>query len=457
VTNQETFHGKQRRWHAYVSIAASGEDSAARTYSRSAYPKSSSKLEYTSNDINYWADWWSGSHPAETDRVIHKVMHDADYATVEATLQEVQDWFSEMSAAHPDFDGGMLVFSYSGHGRPGDGALCLNQSTHFDADDFIKACLAIQEATSSERRLKLALFLDSCYSGAFLLNVLEKTLHEHEDLFYPDYFFAASMPDEQAWEVPSVEQGVATYSRILQGRIEDPEEEWIWPHHPVYMDRHPNELIVGALGCSFSTGGAQNPVIFDEHDLSFLGRRVEVWTDYDYDNGLRPRHEWEADLVARRDSFRDSIADLTPDGDFDGTFLDPIAVDFHNRSYAKSNPSAKVGFDAQTFICFRQCGKSVSAVLEKIRSSGLDVTRIDEIEKVGQQVVVEVSREDPDKGVVSQRVAELRRLLLPLTSSDSVPNWLSDAMYGKDEPCDPALGCEACSRPPIKAGDTPRG
>lgn len=375
---------------------------------------------------------------------------------METTLAKVRDWFAEASA-DPDFDGGMLVFTYSGHGREGDGALWLNQNTHFDAQDFVSACLKIQDATSSERRLKLALFLDSCYSGAFLLNVLEKALHEHGDLFYPDYFFAASMPDEQAWEVPAVEQGVATYSRILQGRIEDPTEEWIWPHHPVYMDRHPNELIVGALGCSFSTGGAQNPVIFDEHDLEILGRRVEVWTDHDFDTGLRPRHEWEADLLARRDSFRDSIADLTPDGNFDGDFLDPIAVDFHNRSYAESNPSAKVGFDRRTTICFRQCGKSVSAVLAKIRSSGLNSTRIEEIEKVGPAVLVEVGSEDPDKGVVAQRLTELTRLLLPLTSSDNVPSWLSDAMNGENEPCDPALGCEFCSSPLVKVGDAPRG
>jgi hypothetical protein len=336
VDDQSNFQGKKRRWHAYVSIAASGEDALpASRGSSSAYPKAFSKLKYASKDINYWADSWAQVRPAEPSRTIHKVLHDADYASVETTLGEVSDWFAEASA-DPDFDGGMLVFTYSGHGHEGDGALCLNQNTHFDAQDFVSACLKIQDATSSERRLKLALFLDSCYSGAFLLNVLEKALHEHDELLYPDYFFAASMPDEQAWEVPAVEQGVATYSRILQDRIEDAAEEWIWPHHPVYMDRHPNELIVGALGCSYSTGGAQNPVIFDEHDLDFLGRRVEVWTDYDYDNGLRPRQEWEADLVARRDAFRASIADLTPDGDFDGDFLDPIAVDFHNRSYALS-------------------------------------------------------------------------------------------------------------------------
>lgn len=371
-------------------------------------------------------------------------MHNADYASVQSALTDVRDWFAEASA-DPDFDGGVLVFTYSGHGRDGDGALCLNQNTHFDTEDFVRACLEIQNATSSERRLKLALFLDSCYSGAFLLNVLEKMLHEYADLFYPHYFFAASMPDEQAWEVSSVEQGVATYSRILESRIEDPEEEWMWPHHPVYMNRHPKDLTVGAVGCSYSTGGAQNPVIFDEHDLRILGCKIEVWTDYDFENGLRSRQAWEADLVACRDLFRESIAELTRDGGFDGTLLDPVEVDFHNRSYAKSNPSAKVGFDQHILICYRQCGKSVLSVMQNIGSSLLDVSDIEIVEKIGQEIVAEVAREVPDKGVIVRRLTELKRLLTPLSASGNVPVWLADAMYGKKEPCDPALACEACS------------
>jgi hypothetical protein len=449
VDGQGRFQGKQRRWHAYVSIAASGEDviPAWGGFSN-AYPKAFSKLKYTNNDINYWADWWTQSHPADSSRTIHRVVHDADYTSVENTLAEVGDWFAEASV-NPEFDGGMLVFTYSGHGREGDGALCLNQNTHFDAEDFVSVCLKIQSGTSSERRLKLALFLDSCYSGAFLLSVLEKMLHEYADFFYPDYFFAASMPDEQAWEVPSVGQGVATYSRILQSRIEDPEEEWTWPHHPVYMDRHLNEMIVGAIGCSYSTGGAQNPIIFDEHDLQVLGRKVEVWTDYNFENGLRSRHAWEADLVGRRDIFRESIAEITRDGSFDGVFFDPIQIDYHNRSYAKGTPSAKVGFDSNIVICYRGCGKSVLSVMQKVGSSGLDISDIEKIKQIGAEIIEEVAREVPDKGVVVRHISELRRLLAPLSASGSAPVWLRDAMYGKNEPCDPALACEACPAPAV--------
>lgn len=343
MENQTAFHGKQRLWHAYMSIAASGED-VTPGYSGSGlvYPKAFSQLAYTTNDIDHWADWWSRSHPADPLRTIHRVTHDADFGAVQTTLDDVREWFAGAST-DPNFDGGSLVFTYSGHGREEDGALCLNQNTYFTADDFITACLEIKKASSSDRRLKLALILDSCYSGAFLLNVLEKVLHEYDDIFYPDYFYAACMPDEQAWEVSSVEHGLATYSRILQGRAEM-EEERLWPYHPAYKDRPLRDMVVGDSGCSYATAGAQNPVMFDEHDLRVVQGLIEVWTNYDYENGLRSRKDWEAELFAWRDLFRDSIADLNRDSGFVGEFFDPVEVDSHRRDFVKKNPSARPHF-----------------------------------------------------------------------------------------------------------------
>ncbi len=377
-------------------------------------------------------------------------MKDSDFSAAKSALDDVGKWFVETSE-DADFDGGSLVFTYSGHGREGDGALCLNQDTYFTADDFIAACLDIRKACPSDGRLKLALILDSCYSGAFLLNVLEQVLHKYDDLFYPDYFFAASMPDEQAWEVSSIEHGLATYSRILQARIEMPEEEWAWPYHPVFGDRHRREMIVGTLGCSYATGGFQNPIIFDEHHIQILGDRVDVWTDYDFENGLRPRSAWEVDLFTRRDLFRESIAGLTRDRGFDGNFYDPIEVDVYNRSYAKNDSAAKAGFALTTFVCFKGCGQSVLSVMQNVRSSGLEIEDIEKIEQVGHGILDEVAKKDPDKGVIVRQLAYLRRFLEPLLSpasgsaGNSVPSWLTDAMYGKTEPCDPAIGCESCS------------
>lgn len=257
---------------------------------------------------------------------------------MKTALDEVGRWLSAASE-DPDFDGGSLVFCYSGHGRKNDGALSLNQGTYFDADDFVSACVEIQRARLGDGRLKIGLILDSCYSGAFLLRALEMLLHEHDDLFYPDYCYAASMPDERAWELPAAEYGLATYSRILEaGR--DFNELMFWPfaagddHLPI------RDLAVGERGCAYVTAAQQNPVIFDEYDLQVGQEKIEVWADKNFEYGLKPRREWEADLLAARDRFRGPLAELTGGASFSGDLLDPAAVADLLFELVKKDPEA---------------------------------------------------------------------------------------------------------------------
>lgn len=337
-TNMAQVKTKQRNWEAYVSVAASGSDGASPQYGH-AYPKEFAQLKYTSKDVDYWAGWWEQSWgPAHT---LHEVRHEADYTSVTAALDDVGRWLCEASV-NPDFDGGSIVFCYSGHGRENDGALSLNQGTCFDADDFVNACLEIQQACLGDRRLRIGLILDSCYSGAFLLNALETLLHEHGDRLYPDYFYAACMPDEQAWELPAVEHGLATHSRILQA-ARDFDEHLFWPFAAGDDSLPIRDLIVGERGCAYVTAAAQNPVIFGEYDLQVGQEKIEVWTDYNYDDGLRSRKDWEAELLAARNRFRGPLADLVGGERFSGELLDPAAVADLLFELAKKEPEAAKG------------------------------------------------------------------------------------------------------------------
>ncbi len=296
----------RRDWAAYINVAAKG--TLFQPYQRSdpigMHPKALANLEYTTADVDYWDDYWRngdwyGRSPYET----HSTLRDTDYATLASRLEEVRAWFAESSQT-PGFDGGSIVFCYSGHGREGDGALCLNNGTYFDAEDFVRTCMDIRSSSPGSGPLAVSLIVDSCYSGAFLLKVLEGILHEHPDDLIPDYLFAASMPDEVAWELPVLNHGLATYCQSVRpdslgamsataGGRSDP----AWA------------IAEGPDGCSYITAGAQNPIRYDSYELAGAMQSVRVWEGEALVT-LRSRDEWESDLLKARDELYEQLAVL---------------------------------------------------------------------------------------------------------------------------------------------------
>lgn len=268
------------------------------------HPKALANLEYTTADVDYWDDHWrNGDWARRPGHETHATLRDADYPALASRLGEVKAWFEEASKI-PGFDGGSIVFCYSGHGREGDGALCLNNGTYFDAEDFIRTCMDIRSSNPGSHPLAVSLVIDSCYSGAFLLTVLQGILHEHPDDLVPDYLFAASMPDEVAWELPVLSHGLATYCQSVRpdalgsmsataGGRSDP----TWA------------IAEGPNGCSYITAGAQNPVRYDAYELEGAMQSVRVWED-EAKVTLRSRDEWERDLLKARDELYERLAIL---------------------------------------------------------------------------------------------------------------------------------------------------
>lgn len=112
----------------------------------SMHSKALANLKYTTADVDYWDDYWrNGDWSRRPSYETHATLRDADYAALNSHLAEVEEWFADSSKIR-GFDGGSIVFCFSGHGREGDGALCLNNDTYFDAEDFIRFADGLQLA-----------------------------------------------------------------------------------------------------------------------------------------------------------------------------------------------------------------------------------------------------------------------------------------------------------------------
>lgn len=299
-----SYVGKMRNWQANVSVAASGPAFVAGKRHDDPigiYPKTAAELQYTSADIAFLSSHWREAQYRAPVQ-FHTAKYDCDYASVTASLAEAGGFLVD-GARSPDFDGGSLLFAYSGHGREGDGTLCLNDATFLSAEDFVNACLSIQSAAPGRGRLRLELLLDSCHSGAFLLRVLEMVLHKHPDKLVPDYFFASSMPDEYSFEIPVLGHGLATFcfsvKPLTLGSM------------VASADRMPVTWAVaaGARGCSIVSGGQQNPMVYDNYELEVANQSIPVWSGEPVE-APRPRSEWEADIFRLRDEVVQAVGRL---------------------------------------------------------------------------------------------------------------------------------------------------
>jgi hypothetical protein len=254
-------------------------------------------------DVTYLAEHWGRDNYGSAPHEYHETEFDVSYAKVVDAFKRIEDRFAQDAAANADFDGGLLNFCFSGHGREGDGALCLADETTFNADDFIAACMRIRRAAPGMGRLRVALLLDSCYSGAFILRALELMLHEYPEELVPEYLLASSMPDEESYEVPALGHGLSTFCWSL--KVEPPESVIGTAHG---LPGFTWSIAEGPDGCSIVTGGQQNPIKYDTYELETAFGSVPVWEGDVAESKPRSRDEWERDLRAHRDSLADAFA-----------------------------------------------------------------------------------------------------------------------------------------------------
>lgn len=63
---------------------------------------------------------------------------------------------------------------------------------------------------------------------------------------------------------------------------------------------------------------------------------------------------------------------------------------------------------------FEPLSQAVVSILKEIRSSGLGISDIEEVEKAGSEILEEVVKDEPDQGIIKRSVTYVKGLLAPL-------------------------------------------
>lgn len=100
------------------------------------------------------------------------------------------------------------------------------------------------------------------------------------------------------------------------------------------------------------------------------------------------------------------------------TYHGPIInINGDNAQLAWDNQSVNqtsMGSSGNIAAGFEPLSQAVVSILREIRSSGLDLGDIEEVEKAGNEILAEVVKEQPDQGVIKRSVTYVKGLLAPL-------------------------------------------
>lgn len=260
------FYGKMRRYQVFIVVGASGPEFPTLVGTDRAVglvPRMAGDLRHTTADAHFLATYWADPEGYDTGTEQHHVFlnHPARsevFAALDVAVGELARYHDR-----EDWDGGAVNLCFAGHGRSGDGALIVAANEGVEAEELADRLAAVAaKAPPTGHRLRVSLFLDSCFSAEFLLRFLDSALTDHRHRIYPYASWASAMPDESAWEDDELGHGVGTYCLSVK------------PVHPfarVASAVQPDNtygpslaLAEGPFGCALLTGGAQTPVTYGE-------------------------------------------------------------------------------------------------------------------------------------------------------------------------------------------------
>jgi hypothetical protein len=303
---------KRRAWQAYISVSASGPeyDPKLGEGGYTLRPRMAADLRYTTADVEFLVHFWQQPTYDSGHEEFHAPqLRNPKRSEIVGAFIQAGDWLGTR-ARRPDWDGGHITFTFAGHGREGDGALVVEDS-YITPGDLYRFFVQTAEHWSAARRLRLVVVLDSCHSGAFLADFLELALPEPR--LRIEYFGAACMPDEVAWEESGLGHGIFTYCWSLRPGPDQP--PWggvvavgVQPDNSIGPSL---EIARGPFGCSLLTHGMQNPIFLRDDELTVCGATIPVYEDGD-EWIPRPSGEVRAALLEARDRFRASLTPLQP-------------------------------------------------------------------------------------------------------------------------------------------------
>jgi hypothetical protein len=266
----QRFQGKHRRYQVYLTVSCSGPERSSVLFGPAGRirTRSGADLRYTTADCDFLYRNFSSKH-------YDTVEHERHIRLVNPTLQEVCAAIRSAGAylsqfiTNDDWDGGQITFCFAGHGEEGSGALVFSDS--LPVLDAIRLAVSISAAMPpNDRRCRVDLWLDSCFSGAFLAEFLEFSWNELEDRVFPCSLFAAALHDEEAWELGRYRHGVFTYSLLCGSRLSIREvADGHRSGNQRILDMHRRGLWQN--GVSYLTGGKQHAVYYENGHLEIIG------------------------------------------------------------------------------------------------------------------------------------------------------------------------------------------
>lgn len=257
-------HGKARKYQVYISISCSGPENGKIMKLRGGKlrTRNGADLKFTTAD----SDWFFQQMHNEVNPLTMKVKH---YRLINPSIDDFSNTLSKASSflkqytTNKDWDGGSIILIYAGHGFGKKGSLVFKNSSLVDAADVMR--FLANEIPKTSRRLRIDAIVDSCYSGAFLADLLQTAHNELEDRIFPCTLFGASLPDEESLESDRFGHGIFSHSYIqdvnsppLHNRI-----KWLWLK-TIGRDKH--GLSQG--GVSYLTDGKQHSFEYENGSLS---------------------------------------------------------------------------------------------------------------------------------------------------------------------------------------------
>ena len=194
---------------ANIVIASSGQESANRYRTRryrtrfgEIRSRNGAKLQYTTNDAESMFKLWkkaSNDLPNE----FHSLL-------IDPTIEEVEHKIREISTLIRDSrdDGIGIDLYFAGHGENNTGNLVLKNAT-LSPTRFLELQAGDVRFVNGHPRI-MGVFLDSCYSGAFLIE-LAVLANNNFDLFHLEDGKCSCLPDEECYEEESLNHGIFTY------------------------------------------------------------------------------------------------------------------------------------------------------------------------------------------------------------------------------------------------------
>ena len=240
--------------------------------------RSGALLRNTERDAQGVYEFWKKVEPDVPDD-LHILLIDPTIDEVESTIKSVSSSLSEGFCAEIGFN-----LFFAGHGEPGTGNLRLNDGIlpptrllELQADD-------VRRGDGAERTI--GVWLDSCYSGAFLLRLAIAAIEQSES-FRLIEGLASCLPDEESYEWDDLGHGVFTYTQLFRGN------EHVDAKHfnRAILTNNTHDIAVGVQGLislmgsatAFLTKGKQVPISLLKHVISIDRDFADVYIDEDSD------------------------------------------------------------------------------------------------------------------------------------------------------------------------------